>query len=131
MMNYQITTAVIGLLIASTILYLVRRDHLHGPYAYWWLLVAGATVVLGARPSIIDYVARLLGIAYAPTLLFAVVIGMMLIKMLQGDIERSRHERKIRRLAQHLAILDEENQRLRQELQAHEDDRSPPRTATR
>lgn len=130
-MSYQITTGILGLLLASTILYLVRRDHLHGPYAYWWLTVAVATVLFGAKPGLIDLLADLAGIAYAPTLLFSLAIGAMLIKMLKGDIERSRHERKIRRLAQHLAILDEENRRLRQRIAAADGAQDGQRTASR
>ena len=34
-MTMQITAALIGVLLAGSILYLVRRDHLHGPYALW------------------------------------------------------------------------------------------------
>lgn len=115
-MTYQITTTLIGLAMASAILYLVRRDHLHGPYAFWWLIVAISTVVLGFQPELFDRMARAVGVTYPPTLLFALVIGLMLIKMLKGDIERSRHERKIRRLAQQMAILAEDHRELQQKL---------------
>ncbi|MEM9532773.1 MAG: DUF2304 domain-containing protein [Pseudomonadota bacterium] len=118
MMSYQITTAIIGFILAGSILYLVRRDHLHGSYALWWLGVAGFAIVLGAFPRVIDAVAYYTGISYPPNLLFALVIGMLLIKMLRSDIESSRHERRIRRLGQKLAILAEENQRLQEEIAA-------------
>lgn len=120
-MSYQITTTIIGLVLASSILYLVRRDHLHGPYALWWLSVAAMTIVLGVFPMAIDWLARLTGVSYPPNLLFAIAIGLMLLKMLKSDIESSRHERRIRRLGQRMAILSEENQRLREDLQAEQD----------
>lgn len=118
MMSYQITTTIIGLVLAGSILYLVRRDHLHGSYALWWLGVAALAIILGAFPHLIDAVAIYTGISYPPNLLFALVIGMLLIKMLRADIESSRHERRIRRLGQKLAILAEENQRLQEEIAA-------------
>lgn len=130
-MNYQITTTVLGLLLASAIFYLVRRDHLHGPYAYWWLTVAAVTVALGFKPRIIDSVASTVGVSYPPSLLFSLVIALMLIKMLKGDIERSRHERKIRRLAQHMAILHEENRRLRESIEAETADEPRKHALTR
>lgn len=112
-MSYQITTTVLGLALAGAILYLVRRDQMHGPYAAWWLSVAGITVVLGFFPRVIDWAAAWVGISNPPNLIFALAIGMMLIKLLRVDIEASRKERRIRRLAQKLAILAEENARLR------------------
>ena len=45
-MNMHWIAGLLGLGLAGTILYLVRRDRLHGPYALWWLLVAGAALVL-------------------------------------------------------------------------------------
>jgi hypothetical protein len=107
-MTSQITAAVIGVLLAGAILYLVRRDHLHGSYALWWLAIAAATLVLGVFPPVIDWLGRISGISYPPVLPIIVGIGMILIRMLRMDIDRSRQERRMRRLTQKLAILEQE-----------------------
>ena len=107
-MTSQLTSAAIGVLLAGAILYLVRRDHLHGSYALWWLAVAAAILVLGVFPPAIDWLGRVTGISYPPVLPIIVGIGMILIRMLRTDIDRSRQERQLRRLAQKLAILEQE-----------------------
>lgn len=117
-MTAQITAALLGLLLAGSILYLVRRDHLHGPYALWWLIVAAATLVLGFVPRTIDWLAHLSGIAYPPVLPIIIGLSLILLRLLQLDIERSRQERQIRRLNQKLAILEEELNTLRRALTA-------------
>ncbi len=119
-MSYQITTTIIGLLLSGTILYLVRRDHMHGPYAVWWLAIAAAIIVFGVRPTLIDDLARLAGVSYPPTLLFSLAIGFILLRMMRTDVEGSKHERRIRRLAQKVAILSEENRELRRTLAQRE-----------
>jgi len=108
MSGVQITSLSIGLLLAATIVYLLRRDHLHGPYAIWWLSMAVVTALLGAFPHVIDHVADELDIGYPPALAFVLAIALMLIKMLTMDIERTRQELLLRRLAQRLALLDAE-----------------------
>ena len=106
MITYQLTSTFIGLAIAGSILYLVRRDHLHGPYAFWWLCVAAIVVILGFFPRIFDIIARWVGVNYPPILAIVLGLGLILIKMLTMDLERSRQQRKIRRLAQRLAMLE-------------------------
>jgi len=107
-MTGPVTTGIIGVLLAGSILYLVRRDHLHGSYALWWLAVAGAALVLGVFPQTIDWLGRATGIYYPPVLPIIVAIGMILLRMLKMDIDRSRSERQMRRLTQKLAILEQE-----------------------
>ena len=68
MLTGQITSAILGVAIAGAILFLVRRDHLHGPYALWWLGVAAATFVLGVFPKVVAWLGRETGIVYAPVL---------------------------------------------------------------
>ena len=107
-MTSQLTSAFIGVLLAGAILYLVRRDHMHGSYALWWLAVAAAILLLGVFPPVIDWLGAITGISYPPVLPIIVGIGMLLIRMLRMDIDRSRQERQLRRLAQKLAILEQE-----------------------
>lgn len=107
-MTAQITAGVIGVLLAGTILYLVRRDHLHGSYALWWFAIAAAILLLGVFPPVVDWLGHLTGIYYPPILPIIIGIGMILIRMLKMDIDRSRAERQIRRLTQKLAILEQE-----------------------
>jgi hypothetical protein len=112
-MTSQLTSAAISILLAGAILYLVRRDHMHGSYALWWLAIAAAILLLGVFPPVIDWLGQVTGISYPPVLPIIVGIGMILIRMLRTDIERSRQERQLRRLAQKLAILEQELGKLR------------------
>lgn len=109
-MPYQLTSAILGLLLAGTILWLIRRDHLHSRHALWWLLVAFLVMLLGIFPTVIDWLAIRLGVNYPPTLLFILGLGMILIKVISIDIHQSDLERKMRRIAQRLAILEGETQ---------------------
>ncbi|MBN8480727.1 MAG: DUF2304 domain-containing protein [Xanthomonadales bacterium] len=113
-MNAQITAAILGIGLAGAIFYLVRRDHLHGPFAAWWLAVAAATLALGMFPSLVVWLGVLTGISYAPVVPIIVGLSFVLLRMLKLDIDRSRQERQVRRLTQKLAILEQELERLRQ-----------------
>jgi hypothetical protein len=107
-MSYQVTSTILGLFIAGIILWLIRRDHLHSRHALWWLLVAFMVVLLGIYPTVIDWLAIWLGVSYPPTLLFILGMGMILVKVISIDLHQSDLERKMRRLAQRLAILEGE-----------------------
>lgn len=112
MLTGQITSAILGVAITGAILFLVRRDHLHGPYALWWLSVAAATFVLGVFPGTVGWLGHVTGISYAPVLPIIVAVSLILLRLLKLDIDRSRQERRVRRLTQKLAILERELERL-------------------
>lgn len=128
-MTSQLTSAAISILLAGAILYLVRRDHMHGSYALWWLAIAAAILLLGVFPPVIDWLGQVTGISYPPVLPIIVGIGMILIRMLRTDIERSRQERQLRRLAQKLAIMEQELGKLRQAPPAANDGAARARSA--
>lgn len=111
-MTSQVTSAILGAVLAGAILFLVRRDHLHGPYAVWWFGVAAATFVLGVFPGVVVWLGRVSGIGYAPVLPIIVGLSLVLIRLLKLDIDRSKQERQIRRLTQKLAILEQEIEQL-------------------
>lgn len=112
-MSLVALTLAIGLLLAGIILYLVRRDHLHGPYALGWLVLAAGIIFIAAFPRMVDRIGSLVGIYYPPILVCLVAIAALLIKSLISDLERSRQERALRRLSQKLAMLENELAELR------------------
>ena len=103
----NITILIIGALLSVSILYLVRKGKMHGPYATWWLLVALCAIVLSIFPKIIDWAAAQVGITYPPTLLLVLSVSLILIRMLTMDLALTQKERKIRRLTQKMAILED------------------------
>ena len=104
----SLVTGIIGVATAITIMYLIRKDHLHVRYGLWWMAAAAAFALLGLFPSIVDYVAHRLGIAYPPVL--AVILGLvaLVLKILVMDIERSRSATKMQRLIQRVGLLESE-----------------------
>ncbi len=104
--SYQLTSALLGIGLASIILFLVRRDELHGSFAVWWIITAFFILLFGLFPSLVDLIAIRLGIQYPPTLLLIVSIGLILVKMLTMDIAKSKQEQRLRRLTQRLAMLE-------------------------
>ncbi len=69
--------------------------------------------LLGLFPRLIDEAAGWVGVAYPPSLLFIVAILVLLIKVLLEDVEVSHDRRRLLRLAQKVAMLEEEIERLK------------------
>lgn len=105
-MDYQLASLFTGLALAGSILWLVRRGHLHGPRAFWWIGLAVGIMLLGCWPRLTDLIGSYLGIAYPPILVVIAGFGLLLLKMLYLDLDRSRQEQRLRRLAQRLAMLE-------------------------
>jgi hypothetical protein len=109
----QITTTLLGIGLAGLILYLIRRDHLYVMHGLFWVLVAGVAAVIGLWPGLIDKLARALGISYAPALLLLLASIVLFIKSLHSDMVNTRIERDVRRLNQRLALLQADQDGLR------------------
>jgi hypothetical protein len=96
----------LGLIVAGLIVFLIRRDRLHVHHGLQWLLVAAGFSFLGFAPNIIDFLASKLGIAYPPSLGFAIAITVLVVKILLMDIDHSKLRLQHQRLTQRVAMLE-------------------------
>jgi len=113
-----------ALVMVGLILWLIRRDRLPVSHSMWWLAVAGLIAVFGLFPQLIDRAADLVGIAYPPSLLFILALLSLTIKVLLEDLEVSVHRRRLLRLGQRLAMVEDDLQRLKEMQQQHNDPES-------
>lgn len=103
----MIATTTLAIAIGALILFLVRRDRIHGAYAIWWVLVALSILLFGLFPGWVDRIGRELGIFYPPVLIVVAAICVLFLKALTMDVARSRQEAEIRKLAQRVAVLEQ------------------------
>lgn len=106
-----IVSGALGLIAAVTITVLIRRDKLHIAHGLGWLITALMLTFLGFAPSIFDAVALKLGIAYPPSLAFALGLLLLVIKQLSNDIQHSKLRVRQQRIIQRLSILETEMRR--------------------
>ena len=106
------TTNLIAVLAALSIFVfvfeLLRRGVLKEKYAVLWLFVAGVGFIFAVIPGLLDWVGASLGIGAPVNLLFFIMGVVLLLVSVQLSYELSRHEARIRRLAEELALLLEE-----------------------
>lgn len=112
----SITTGSIGLLVASLIIILMRKDRLHVSHGLSWITVAVGFALLGFSPGLVDRVALYFGVAYPPILALTLGISLLVIKILLMDIERSRIEVRNQRLIQRVAMLEADLKRIEERL---------------
>lgn len=101
-----LTTGIIGIATAITIVILIRRDHLHVRYGLWWTGAAAAFALLGLFPAFFDSTAKYVGVAYPPILALTLAVVVLVVKILVMDIERSRNAVRMHRLVQRIALLE-------------------------
>ncbi|MDZ7839275.1 MAG: DUF2304 domain-containing protein [Gammaproteobacteria bacterium] len=111
MISSHWTSAVIAVAIAATIIWLVRRNHLHPRNAAWWISLAVVIAFIGMFPLTVDWIAVRLGVDYPPVLAVILGLAVILLKMLKTDIERTRDQQQIRILAQKVAVLEAQLER--------------------
>ena len=91
---------------------LLRRGVLKEKYAVLWLFFAGAALFFAIFPSILVRISAFLGVAEPVNLLFFVTIVLLVLVSVQLSYELSRHEARIRRLAEEVALLEERTRNL-------------------
>jgi hypothetical protein len=95
---------------AFFLLRLLNRRQMRGKYTLLWMFVGLAVILLAAFPSVLDHVSHFLRIYYAPTTLFIVAIGFLVMVCIYFSYELSRLEERTRVLAEELAILRSEQE---------------------
>lgn len=127
-MSGYATALVVCVLTVGAIVYLLRTRRIREKYAAAWITLAAAVVVVGAFPSVLIWLARLLGVQTPVNLLFLVSGVVLLIVCVQFSVEISQLEEETRTLAEEIALLRVDVEDLRAGLAESqpEDDRSPP-----
>lgn len=103
----QIVALVTTALLLIGVLELVRRRKLLERYALLWLFSAGVLLALAAWTGLLDWIADVVGISYAPSALFVIAFGFILLLLLHFSIATSRLSDQTKVLAQRLALLEE------------------------
>jgi len=89
------------------VLELVRRRRLLERYALMWLFSGTVLLALAAWVGLLEDLASLVGIHYAPSALFLFAFGFVLLLLLHFSIAVSRLNDQSKVLAQRLALLEE------------------------
>lgn len=98
------TSAILVLFVIEAI----RRTNLNARYAILWLGAGGVLLVFSLYRPLLDLVARLLGVSYPPSLLFGLAFIFLAVITLHYSLVISSHRDSIRRLAQAVALLEQE-----------------------
>jgi hypothetical protein len=92
---------------------LMRRGVLREKYAVLWLLFSAIALILAIFPPVLRWISDVLGVVTPANLLFFATVVMLVLVSIQVSYELSRHEARIRRLAEEVALLDRELKELR------------------
>jgi len=87
---------------------LIRRGRLKEKYSLLWLFAGGILLFLSSSRGTLDFIAGLLGIFYAPSLLFLLAFLFLLLITLHFSVVVSGLSEKNKKLAQELALLRQE-----------------------
>ena len=115
-MTATILAIITSLITLIFIIDLLRRGVLKEKYAALWLIVAGTALILSVFPGLLRAITDLLGVEIPANLLFFVTIVVLVLVSVQLSYELSRHEAQIRRLAEELALQQDELDALRKRL---------------
>jgi hypothetical protein len=115
--------ASVGILLL--VLELVRRRRLMERYALLWLLSGVTLLVLSVWRGLLEGLADVVGIAYAPSALFIVAMAMGLLLLLHFSLVISHLHDQTKVLAQRVGMLQQEVDGLRTERRLDADVEEP------
>ena len=122
----QIVAIVVSSGLFAVIIELVRRRRLMERYALLWLASAVVLLALSIWRGGLEKFADLVGVAYAPSALFIVALGFILLLLLHFSLVISRLADQTKVLAQRFGLLQNELEEVRAELAAERDRQNDP-----
>src|SRR5918995_617150 len=120
-LRIQIVAVLVTAILLFGILELVRSRRLLERYAILWLFSAAVLLGLSLWRGLLEGVASAVGIYYAPSALFVIAFGFILVLLLHFSVAVSRLSEQAKVLAQRLALLEARNRELEREAAEHEE----------
>lgn len=105
-MTAQILGAIAAVITFVFVFSLLRRGVLREKYAVLWLFFSAATLFFALFPRVLVAISAAIGVAEPVNLLFFLTVVLLVLVAVQLSYELSRHEARIRRLAEEIALLD-------------------------
>ena len=107
----QIVSSVIaGLCLLVLIIRLVQRGHLDIAYCWLWLGIGFGASLIVLRYDWLERLSNVIGAVTPTTTLFLLGFMVVLLLCLQFSMVISTHRRQIKRLTQHVALLEQTRQ---------------------
>lgn len=103
----QIIAISIALLFMFFIFRLITRGKLREEYSFIWIVCTALLLLFAIWRNGLDIIANLLGIYYAPSLIFLGAIFAMVIFLVHLSVVNSRQHKQIKNLTQEMALLKE------------------------
>lgn len=107
-LRIQIVAIVSAVLLFVLIFELVRQRRLMERYALLWLGSATVLLILSVWRDLLEVLADAVGVAYAPSALFIVVLGSILLLLLHFSLVISRLTDQSKVLAQRVGMLQQQ-----------------------
>ena len=118
----NIATIFVGVGLISYVMGLIVKKRMSESQSVLWIGIGIVAVILGIFPTLIPWIAEMLGIWYAPSILLLVAtIGLLLI-LFRNTVIVSEHADEIHELTIQIALLKDENEELKAKIEEKERD---------
>jgi hypothetical protein len=111
MENISIRIQVLSIIIAVAFMFvifrLIAKGKLREEYSIVWILCTVILLLFSIWRSGLDVIARLLGIVYAPSLIFLAALFAIVVFLVHLSVVNSRQHKQIKDLSQEMALLKE------------------------
>jgi hypothetical protein len=118
--NVQVLAIIVTACLFVLVFELVRRRRLMERYALLWLFASAVLLGLAVWRDLLETIARAVGIYYAPSALFAIAFGFVLVLLLHFSLVISRLSDQTKVLAQRLGLLQQRVDELTAQLAARD-----------
>jgi len=87
---------------------LVRKRQLSEHFALVWLVIPILLIIFSTNRKLLEWLARLVGVYYAPAIMIPILFGLFIMVSLYFSVKVSKSEQRIKILTQELALLKHE-----------------------
>lgn len=104
-LELKFTSIIFLLFVMLIVFYLVMKRHISVKYSFAWLIPCVILLIFVLVPGFLSFITKFLGFQTASNMVFAVLIGFLMIVDIILTVIVSRQNEKIRLLIQELSIL--------------------------
>ena len=104
-LSVQIIGIIFALALIVSVFLLARRERIKEKYAIVWFMIGAFILIISIFKGLLEKISDLIGIYYAPSALFAILISCAYLLLLNMSISISTLKKQNKRLTQELGLM--------------------------